>query len=313
MSNLFDIFVDSAANLTDKMVTDTGINVIPFSYTIDCEQKLCYEKGVPFTNTAKAFYEKLAGGADIKTSLVCEQDVIEAVTPSLEQGRDVLLITITESLSGTHAQALKAQKTLEEKFPDRKVYIVDSANASLGEGLLAVNAAKLRDMGENAETCAKWVKENAYRMNSYVTVNELKYLRKSGRVSTITAIAGTILNIKPMLKADGNKPAKLSVYAKERGRRKSLEAIAKAFAENVIEPENQTVAITHCNCEEDALKLAEMIRERGARDIVIEYYDLCTGAHVGPGTVALFFMGKDRLVPAATEAQSKAKAATQKF
>lgn len=294
MSNTFDIFVDSAANLTDDMVRDTGIQVIPFTCTIDGAQTLCYEKGVPFAKTAKAFYEKLASGADIKTSLVCEADVIDAVTPSLEQGRDVIIITITQSLSGTHAQALNAKKTLETKFPERAIYVLDSANASLGEGLLAVTCAKMRDNGESVETCAKWVEDNAYKMNSYVTVDELKYLRKSGRVSAVAAIAGAILNIKPMLKADGNNPAKLTVYSKERGRRKSLVAILKGFTDNVIEPENQTVAITHCNCEEDALKLAEMVKANGARDVVIEYYDLCTGAHVGPGTVALFFMGKDR-------------------
>ena len=290
----FDIFIDSAGNITKDMIERYNINVIPFKCTVNGKERLCFEKGVPFNVTAKKFYEDLAKGADVKTSLVCEDDFISAVTPSLQQGKDALIITITASLSGTHAQALKAQATLKEKFPERKIVVADSANASLGEGLLAVNVAELKDAGESLDACVKWLEENTYKMNSYVTVNELKYLRKGGRVSTLAAIAGTILNIKPMLRADGKAPANLVVYGKERGRKKSIDAILKGFKENVISPENQTIAITHCNCEDEALVLSEKLKELGAKDVVIEYYDLCTGAHVGPGTIALFFFGKDR-------------------
>ena len=290
----FDIFVDSAANLTEKMIEDTGIKVIPFKCTVNGEERSCFESGVPFSITAKKFYEDLAKGADIKTSLVCENDFICALTPSLEQGKDAIIITITSTLSGTYAQALRAQAALSEMFPERKVFVADSANASLGEGLLAVEVAKLRDSGESIETCAKWLEDNTYKMNSYVTVEDLKYLRKSGRVSLVAAIAGAILNIKPMLKADEKSPANLVVYSKERGRRKSIEALVKAFKENVSEPEKQTVAITHCNCEDEAVALSGRLKELGARQVEIEYYDLCTGSHVGPGTMALFFFGKDR-------------------
>ena len=305
---MFDIYVDSAANLTEDMILNHNIKVIPFTYTSNGTEKLCFESGVPFSETAKKFYEDMAQGTEIKTSLVCEANFTEAVTPSLEQGKDVLIITITAGISGTNAQAMKARTALKEKFPDRQIYVADSANASLGEGLIAVYAAKLRESGENIQTCVNWIEDNKYKLNSYVTVNDLKYLRKSGRVSTIAAIAGAILNIKPMLKADSNSPAKLTVYGKERGRRKSIEAIIKGFTENVINPENQTIAITHCNCEDEALSLAEKLRELGAKEIVIEYYDLCTGSHVGPGTIALFFMGKDRRnLSANSETNSKPK------
>lgn len=314
MGEPFDIFVDSSANLTEEMIAETGIKVIPFTCTVNGVQRLCFEDGVPFKQTAKNFYEELEKGAEIKTSLICEADFIEAVTPSMEQGKDALLVTITSSLSGTYAQAMKAKSALKEIFPDRNLYVVDSANASLGEGLLAVNAAKLRDLGESIEACAEWITENRYKMNSYVTVNDLKYLRKGGRVSAVAAIAGAILNIKPLLKADGNSPAKLVVYAKERGRKKSIEAIISAFKQNVLSPESQTIAITHCNCEEEALLLAERLKGLGAKDITIEYYDLCTGSHVGPGTIALFFAGKDRRnAAAATEAAPKGKTFFKKF
>jgi len=304
MNNTFDIYVDSAANLTDEMVASTGIKVISFTYSVNGQIKKCYDSSIPFKKIAKEYYEQLRQGADIKTSLVCEADFTEAMTPSLESGRDVLLITITRGLSGTYAQALKAQAALKEKYPDRGIYVIDSCNASLGEGMLALGVAHLRDMGESAEVCAKWAEDNRYKINSYVTVNDLKYLRKSGRVSTIVAVAGTILNIKPMLHADGASPAMLTVYAKERGRKKSIDAMVKKFAENVMDPANHTIAITHCDCEAEAKELAERLRQLGANDIVIEFYDLCTGSHVGPGTLALFFMGKERRT-AATVAEHK--------
>ena len=305
MNNLFDIFADSAANLTDEMIAETGIKIIPFHYIVNGEEKLCHETGRPFKEVAKEFYTLLASGADIKTSLVCEQQFIDALTPSLEQGRDVILVTITEGLSGTFAQANKAAETLKAKFPERKIFVVDSVNASLGEGYLAYRCAKMRDEGASVDECAKWFEENKYRLNSYVTVNDLKYLRKGGRVSAVTAVAGAILNIKPMLKANGSAPATLAVYAKERGRKKSIDALIKAFEEFAVDHDDDTVCITHGDCEEEALALAEEFRKRGASKIFIEYYDLCTGAHVGPGTLAVFFFGKDRRTPQEVAEQKK--------
>ena len=297
MNNTFDIFADSAANLTDEMVAETGIKIIPFHYIINGEERPCYEEGTPFEQIAKEFYSELEKGADIKTSLVCEQQFIDALTPSLEAGRDAILVTITEGLSGTFMQAMKAADALKEKFPERKVFVVDSVNASLGEGYLAYLAAKMRDGGATIDECAAWLEENKYLYNSYVTVNDLKYLKKSGRVSTIAAVAGAILNIKPMLKADGGSPATLRVYAKERGRRKSIDALLKAFSEYAGKNFADTVCITHGNCKEEALALAEEFKKRGATQVFIEYYDLCTGSHVGPGTLAVFFFGKDRRTP----------------
>ena len=147
-------------------------------------------------------------------------------------------------------------------------------------------------MGEDTETCLKWVENNKFRLNSYFTVADLKYLKKGGRISSAVAIAGTILNIKPILKADGN--AKISMCGKVRGRKKSVAELARYYEEYAVFPEGQTVAISHCNCEEEALALAEMVKTMGAREVTIEYFDIVSGAHVGPGSLGLFFMGKDR-------------------
>ena len=164
----------------------------------------------------------------------------------------------------------------------------------MGQGLLALKAADLRDMGESCQTAAEWLKENAYKLNSYLTVGDLKYLKKSGRISALTAIAGTLLSIKPIIKADGGEIPKLAVCGREHGRKKAISAILKAFTENAVNPESQVVAITHADCEEEARSLAEEVKKLGVQDVIIEYYDICTGAHAGPGTLALFFMGKDR-------------------
>lgn len=287
----FDIFVDSSANIPDKL--REGIHVIPYLCTINGEEFACSEDA-DFSELAKSFYQKMREDADVKTSLIVEERFIEAIAPTLEAGKDALLITIASGVSGTYNQALNAKKTLEERFPKQKVYVLDSANASLGEGLLALKVADLRAMGESAQTCAEWFTRNAYKMNSYLTVDDLKYLRRGGRISRTLAIAGSLLNIKPLIRADGGTPAKLSSYGKVRGRRKAISSLVEAFDKNVVRPETQTVAITHADCEEDALELAAILKEHGARDVIVEYYDLCSGIHVGPGTIALFFMGKDR-------------------
>ncbi len=290
----YEIFVDSSANIPEHLVSERGIRVITYYFNINGEERPCYRPGVEFREIAKKFYDEMRGGLEAKTSLVSEGRFIEELSPTLKDGRDVVLLTIASGISGTYQQALAAKKTLEEMFPERKVYVVDSANASLGQGLLAIKAADLRDMGQSAKACYEWLKNNTYKMNSYVTVEDLKYLRRGGRISMAAAVAGTLLNIKPLIRADGGATPKLAVYGKVHGRKKAITALVEAFVKNVNRPEDQTIAIAHADCEEDALALADMLRQHGAKDIIIEFYDLCSGSHIGPGTLALFFMGTDR-------------------
>ena len=308
----FDIFADSAANVPEELVKKHGINIISYRFTVNGEERMCYDPSRPFEESAKEFYALLGKGAEVKTSLVDKERIIEAVTPTLEAGRDALLITIASGISGTFFQAEIAAAELNKKYKN-KLYVCDSANASMGQGLLVLKAADLRDMGESCEACAQWIDNNAYKINSFVIVEDLKYLRKGGRISTTLAIAGTILNIKPILTADSGKNAKLVFFSKERGRKKAIGAILKAFDDNATAPENNRVAITHCDCKEDALYLAGELEKRGVKDIIIEYYDLCTGSHIGPGTMALFFTGKDRKAKAAEAEKCRhAKTAAQK-
>lgn len=288
----FDIFVDSSANLTEEMIEKYAIGVVSYVCTVDGKDMECYEKDRPFKETAKAFYDAMRAGCDTRTSLINSQKIVAAVTPSLEAGKDVLFVTISSGISGTNTQAKLAAEELKERFPERKMMVCDGWNASLGEGMFAIYAAQMRDKGESIETCADWIAAHKMNMNSVFTVSDLKYLKRGGRISATVAIAGTLLNIKPILIADPK--GIITQYGTERGRRKALMRLANYFAERVIDPENQTVCISHADCEDDAVYLAELIKERGAKDVVIQWYDICTGSHVGPGTVALFFMGKDR-------------------
>lgn len=288
----FDIFVDSSANLTEEMIAESDIKVIPYICMCNGKEVICYKNGVSFAQAAEEFYTAMAEGAEVSTSLITQERIENEFEPSLKAGRDVLMITISSQVSGTNHQAHLAAEALEKRYPERKIYIADSVNSGFGEGLLAVQAASLRGMGEDAETCFKWLENNKFRLNSYFTVADLKYLKKGGRISSAVAIAGTILNIKPILKADGN--ARISMCGKVRGRKKSVAELADYYKNYAVFPEAQTVAISHCNCKDDAEALAEMVKEMGARDVTIEYFDIVSGAHVGPGSLGIFFMGKDR-------------------
>ncbi len=296
----FEIFTDSSANIPVGLLEERNIRVIPYRILEGGEEKDCCGENVS-REAAKEHYKKMRAGKEMRTSLISKERLLGSLSPVLEAGKDVFFVTIASGISGTYAQAVTAAKELSKKFPERKIVVADSSNASMGEGLLVLRVADLRDMGENIDTCAEWFENNRYKMNSYVTVGDLKYLRKGGRISAAVAFAGALLNIKPILKADGEKQAKLVVCGKERGRKRALAALLTAFDNYAVSPEGQTVAITHADCEEDALALADALKDRGVKDVIIEYYDICTGSHVGPDTVALFFFGKDRRGAEATQ------------
>lgn len=288
----FEIFVDSAANLTDELIAKHSIKVIPYFCSINGTETPCYQDGVPSEEIAKNFYEAMREGAETKTTLINADRIIDEVTPTMQAGKDVLLFVITTKLSGTYNQALAAKERLKEIFPERKLLVVDSFNASLGEGLLAVYAAEKRDEGKSLDEVYEWISERTPYMNSFVTVSNLKYLKRSGRVNAAKAIVGTILKINPLIW--GSDKGELEVFANERGRKKAMNKMVELFKERVTDPENQHVAITHADCLEDAEHLAEMVKAAGAKEVIITMYDLCTGAHIGPGTLALFFWGKKR-------------------
>ena len=288
----FEIFVDSAANLTDELIAKHNIHVVPYTCSINGEEMECYQKVVPSDEIAKKFYDAMREGAETKTTLINADKFIDAITPVMQAGKDVLLFVITTKLSGTYNQALAAKERLKETFPERKLLVVDSFNASMGEGLMAVYSAEKRDKGEDIDSVYSWACDNVANMNSFVTVSSLKYLKRTGRVNAAKALIGTMLKINPVIWGSHN--GELEVLCNVRGRKKALSKLVELFKERVIDPENQHVAIAHADCLEEAEQLARMIKEAGAKEVILNMYDLCTGAHIGPGTIALFFMGKKR-------------------
>ncbi len=289
----YEIVTDSASNLTRDLLEKYNIHMISYHVSIDGEDYDCYDPDRDYAAAGKEFYDKMRNGAKVSTSLVNTARFTDFFTPMLEAGKDIIFVGISSGLSGTVQAAKIAADTLEEDFPGRKVIVIDSMGASLGEGLLVIELSKLRGQGVSVEEAAAWYEAHKMDMNHVFTVDDLKYLQRGGRISAASAIVGSILSIKPVLQADDN--GKIIAFSKMRGRKKALKEVAEQTIRHIVEPENQTIAIAHCDAPEDAEYIASLVRETcPVQDIIIRYYDICTGTHVGPGTVAIFFMGKGR-------------------
>ena len=308
----FDIYADSGANIPDSIVDEYNINVVPFTCVIDGVETPCYKKGQSSREMALKFYAAMREGCDTSTTLINCDKFYEAIEPSLKKGNDVIITTISSGISGTYKQACAAAERAMENYPELKVHVFDAYNASMGEGLFTLAAARMRNENKTYDEVCSWLEANKLNMHSVFTVSDLKYLKKGGRVSATKAIAGTLLNIKPVLVVGAH--GTIEVAETVRGRKKALARLAEMFGEEVVNPSAQTISICHADCEDDANYLADLIRAKGASDIIIEVYDICTGSHVGPGTVALFFMGEDRSVTlAAKEKNSVIKNIAAKF
>ena len=217
----------------------------------------------------------------------------DAIEPILAAGRNALVITFSSGLSTTYQSAVIAAEELQAKYPERTVRVVDSLCASLGQGLLVWYACQKRDAGMSLDELTDWLEENKFRLCHWFTVDDLMYLKRGGRVSAATALVGTMLQIKPVLHVDDE--GHLINVAKARGRKASIEALAKKLGELGLPGENSTVFISHGDCIEDAKLLETMLKERyGVQEAVIGYVGAVIGSHSGPGTLALFFLGSHR-------------------
>lgn len=291
--NQFAIITDSASNLSDSTMEQHGIRAISYRSSVSGKEFLCYVRGRDHVSACREFYAAMRAGAEIKTTMVNLQTFLDEFAIELEEGRDVLFVGISSGLSGTCHAAELAASELRLRYPDRRIEVIDSMSASLGEGLSVVRAARLRAAGRSlAETAAILRDERQSIINEF-TVADLKYLRRGGRISPLVALAGSLLNIKPLLAA--SREGTIVMLGKERGEKKALAALAERLARQIVDPERQTIGIAHCDNPAGAEYLAAQINARvKVGGIVTEYYDLCTGAHVGPGTVALFYRGTER-------------------
>lgn len=293
---MFQVFVDSAANIPAEIVKKYGIHVISFvnhingedivNFDINLNQEEEREKG-------KQYYEAVRRGAKVKTSLINTADFIAHFTPVLEAGEDIMYFSLSKNISGTYNAACLAAEELKEQFPERKLRLIDSLNASLAQGILAIYATEMRNSGMEFEMIGDILDRQVPRMNGIFTVGDLKYLSNTGRISKTTASVGNILNIKPILR--GNRDGYIVEFKKCRGRKKSLDTLVELVCDNIENPEDQIIGIAHADAYEESLYVMEEIQKRiKVREFINTSYDYCTGSHVGPDTIALFFMAADR-------------------
>ena len=293
---MISVYVDSGANIPAVYVEKYGINVIPFVNLVDGKEVPGFEPGLTEEEErqkGKEYYDSIRNGAKVSTSLINTGTFEEIFEKELAAGNDVIYIAISSGISGTYNAARAAFEELKEKYPDREVYAVDSMNASLASGIPAIYATELAAKGVGAGKIAQLLTDAAPYMNGVFTVGDLKYLANTGRISGVAAFAGNVLNIKPILK--GNAQGFIVQVKKMRGRKKAVDELSKLILDNIIEPEKQILGIAHADAYEESLEVMEKVQEKvKVRDFINTSYDFCTGSHVGPDTIAVFFMGYDR-------------------
>ncbi len=288
----FKILSDASCNLSAEMMDELGI--------VYKSLNLISEDGAETKNylndenfSFKGFYDRLRNKENIKTSLLNVEEFTAAYKEILDGGDDVLAIIISSGISGTYQAAKIAADDLREQYPERKIIVIDSLCASIGHGLMVYYAAMMKNEGKSIDEVADFVYKNRLNMVHNFTVDDLFFLKRGGRLSGGVAVIGTILQIKPVLHV--NNEGKLISLSKVNGRKKSINALFDALKDNVIDPENQVMAICHGDCIEDAEYLANKIRnEYNPKDIIINYCDPVIAAHAGPGVLAVFYMGKER-------------------
>jgi len=287
----FTILTDTSANLPSSLLKERGIHVIPYFYSIGDKQYSCLDtEGFD----GKKFYKAMRLGADIKTSAINFQNYIDYFSKLLENGEDILFVSMSSGISSSFHCSEIATEELTSKFPDRKIKLVDTLGASLGEGIFALKATDYRDSGLSIDETYKRLEEEKHCMYQVFTVDDLKYLRRTGRLTGTAAVIGNMLQIKPILK--GNENGEIVNFTKVIGRKKAVDALAHRYNMLVEKPEEQIVGIAHADCEEDAKYLIEQLnRKKPPKEILTVMYEPVTGSHVGPGTLALFFLGDSKV------------------
>ena len=284
----YKIITDSCCDFPTEMYAKLDLTMLPLK--VEFRGDIQNDRN---DDSLKEMYNGFRNGEAAKTSAVNPEQWATAIKPILDQGMDALVMAFSSGLSATYQSAVIAAEELKESYPDRKVLVVDTLAASLGQGLLVWYACKKRDEGMSLEELYAWVEENKLHLCHWFTVDDLMYLKRGGRVSATTALVGTMLQIKPVLHVDDE--GHLINVAKARGRKNSIDALAKKVAELGGDYDNSTMFITHGDCLEDAQYLAGLLREKyGVKEVLISYVGSVIGSHSGPGTLALFFLGNHR-------------------
>lgn len=283
------IVTDSSADLPDSLVKELGVEVLPLSFTV--QGKTYHNYPDDREMDPKVFYKMLRDGEMATTSAVNVAEYTAMLEPLLQAGKDILVLAFSSGLSTTYQSSVIAVNELAEQYPDRKIYTVDTLCASMGQGLLVWHAVQEQKRGQSIEAVRDWVEENKLHLCHWFTVDDLHFLKRGGRISAATAVVGTMLSIKPVLHVDDE--GHLISMGKARGRGASLTALVDHMEKTVTDVD--TVFISHGDCLADAEKVAADVKKRfGTKDVVINNVGPVIGAHSGPGTLALFFLGTKR-------------------
>ena len=285
----FSIVTDTSANLPLELIERYQLTIVPFSFYINGTEHVDLEAQA---FDAAGFFAAMRAGAHVTTSQIPPQGYQDCFEPLLQEGRDVLFVSMSSGISGSYNSACIAAAELRETYPDRTLRCFDTGTASLGEGMQALRACELREEGKTLDETVAALEAERPCVCSIFTVDDLKYLRATGRLSGVATVVGTMLNIKPILK--GNELGQIVQAGKVRGRRHVIEALAARYDENVVAPETQTVCVVHADCRGDADTLIKLLqRNRPPKDILLVDYEPVTGSHIGPGALALFFRSDD--------------------
>ncbi len=283
----FKVLTDTSANLPTPVLKQRDIGVIGFCYYIDGVEYSCLDTE---KFDSKAFYDAIRGGTKVSTSLISPEKYRRAFEECVSSGEDVVYVGMSSGISGSFSVAVSVAGELMEQYPGRRIETVDTLGASLGEGFFALMAADARDAGKDAPETAEELRRRVPEMCQVFTVDDLMHLRNTGRLSNAAAWVGTVLNIKPLLK--GNTEGKIVSFAKALGRRRSVDMIADRYEKLVKDGESQVIGIAHADCPADAEYLIKLLNKKHTpKDIMLVDYEPVTGSHVGPGALALFFMG----------------------
>ncbi len=286
------IFTDSTTDLPASLADELCLKVIPLGFSFESENYLNYLDHRQLS--IHKFYERIQNGEKSTTTLINTMSFIENFEPVLKEGKDILYIAFSSELSGTYQSSVVAAEELREKYKDSKIICVDTKAASMGEGLLVYTAAKKKtEENLSMDELNQWILDNRLKMCHWFTVDDLNHLKRGGRVSAVSATVGTVLNIKPILHVDNE--GRLIPDSNVRGRKKSLHALFDKMESTCINPEEQTVFISHANALQDAEYLANLIKEKlHVKEVILNFIGPVVGSHTGQGAIALFFFGKER-------------------
>ena len=290
MSNhTFRIFTDSGCDLSPALLAEWGVVCESLKFRFDDSPKEYANGDMP----TKDFYQKMRDGGIAKTAAVNSEEFAIAFEKALTDGLDVLYIGFSSGISNTFNAGRIAAREMQEKYPDRRVLAVDSLCASAGEGLLLYLACKKAKEGATVDEVAKYVEDTRLHICHWFTVDDLVYLKRGGRVSPTTALVGNMLAIKPVMHVDN--AGKLVKVSTAHGRKKAIAALAQHYTESALTPAEGHIFISHADCEEDARLLAKMLKDKHTVDVeIITDVGPVIGAHSGPGTLALFYVGNER-------------------